>query len=537
MTLHPAWMGDARTPLADECSLARLLALRSQRAPGDPFARFSDGSSWTNAEAYAIGRETGAAMVARGVRAGDRVVNWLPNGAAHMRVMFGAALIGATPVPMNPALRGAPLAGALEVAAPSLIVTHASLAERLTEIDRARSAGIVALETSGGASAADVLRAPAEGLVETPASNPWDLAAVLYTSGTTGGVKAVRVTNAQLWSVAKVHFGFLKPSDRVLLTTPLCHIGPLSALVGAIIANASVAVTESFRTASFWADVRHFGATAVPGLGPSLLHFLNKLPPCSDDREHGLRLVNVVAADDAARSFSRRYGVSVFPSFGMTEISVPLVGDVDTAPSGSCGRVRAGMEVRIVDANDIEVPIGEIGEMIVRAQHPWTLNDGYEANPAATVAAWRNGWFHTGDAAWRDAEGNFFFADRIKDIIRRRGENIASIDVEREAKAFPSVGDAAAVAVESGPGDQEVLLVVSPLAGHEVKPRELIEFMLLRLPHFMVPRYVRVISEMPRTPSNKIRKSDLRQEGLPSDAWDREQAGIVVRGERFGSVA
>lgn len=535
MESHPAWMGPAKTPEAHECSIALMLTRRAAEAPDAAFAVFSDGSEWTNRTVLEVARETAAALAAHGVAAGDRVVNWLPNSAAHLRVMLGSALLGATPVPVNPALRGRPLEDALRLARASLVVTHAALAGRLSEIDP----GVVGATAVLGAEdeAAESLRAPAGGLGEPAFTQPWDLGVILYTSGTTGGVKAVRVPNGQLWSVGKVHFGFLRASDRVMLTTPLCHIGPLAALMGAIMAGASVIVLEAFKTSSFWDDVRRFKATAVPGMGPSLLHFLSKAPAHPDDRNHGLRLVNVVAADEAARGFARRFGVSFFPSFGMTELSVPIVGDLDSAVEGSCGRARDGMEVRIVDENDIEVPVGEVGEIVVRAAHPWTVNDGYEANAEATVAAWRNGWFHTGDAARRDADGNVFFADRIKDIIRRRGENISSIEVEREVKAFPAVEDAAAVAVPSEHGDQEVLVIVSPLAGHEVVPEELIAFLRERVPHFMVPRYVRVMREMPRTPSNKIRKADLRREGIAADVWDREKAGISVRADRLGSVA
>ena len=538
MKSHPVWMGQAKTPDAEECSIALTLTRRATESPEAPFAWFSDGSCWSNGDAYRVARETAAAMSSRGVGAGDRVINWLPNSAAHLRVLLGSSLLGATPVPMNPALRGRSLEDSLKLVNARLIVTHAALSSRLSEVEQpARCAVAVLGDESAAAGEAERLRMPADGLLEPNSTQPWDLGVILYTSGTTGGVKAVRIPNGQLWSVGKVHFGFLEPSDRVMLTTPLCHIGPLAALVGAIIAGASVIVLEAFKTTTFWDDVRRFEATAVPGMGPSLLNFLNKAPPHPDDRRHGLRLVNVVAADEASRKFARRFGVSFFPSFGMTELSVPIVGDLDSTVEGSCGRARDGMEVRLVDTHDMEVPIGQVGEIVVRPRHPWVVNDGYEANAEATVVAWRNGWFHTGDAAYRDAEGNFFFADRIKDVIRRRGENISSIEVEREVKAFAAVEDAAAVAVPSEHGDQDILVVVSPLGSAEIVPEELIEFLRARMPHFMVPRYVRVMHEMPRTPSNKIRKADLRSEGVTADTWDREAAGIAIRAERFGSVA
>jgi crotonobetaine/carnitine-CoA ligase len=194
------------------------------------------------------------------------------------------------------------------------------------------------------------------------------------------------------------------------------------------------------------------------------------------------------------------------------------------------------MEVRIVDAHDIEVPDGTAGEIVVRPRHPWVVNDGYDGNPEATVQAWRNGWFHTGDTARRDAEGNFFFVDRNKDVIRRRGENISSIEVERAVKEFAAVGDCAAVAVPSEHGDQEVLVVLSPAEGKTVDPAELLRFVLTRLPHFMVPRFIRIMDELPRTPSNKVRKAELRQDGLTGNVWDREKAGVVVRAPILGRV-
>lgn len=540
MTSHPTWLGAARTPSAEECSIALIVERRATEAPEALFATFP-GSRWTNAQAFLIARETAAALWRLGVRPDDRVVNWLPNSPGHLRVLLGAALLGAISVPLHTALRGKPLEDALRLARARVIVTHAGLVERLAEMPEGLVETTVALGThpdgpAAGGGTEPALRDNPDGVAFSPRVQPWNLGILLFTSGTTAGGKAVRVPNGQLWSVGQAHFGFLNRDDRLMLTTPLCHIGPLSALVGVLVSGGSVIVLESFRTQTFWEDVRRHGATAVPGMGPSLLHFLNKAPPRPDDLDNGLRIVNVVAADDAARQFARRFGVSFFPSFGMTELSVPIVGDVDCPVEGSCGRVRDGMEVRIVDENDMEVPDGQVGEIIVRAHHPWVVNDGYDGNAGATVAAWRNGWFHTGDAACRDEHGNFFFADRIKDIIRRRGENISSIEVELGVKAFPPVADAVAVAVDSEYGDQEVLVIAAPVEGREIVPEELVEFLLSHLPHYMVPRYVRTVREMPRTPSNKIRKAQLRQEGLTPDVWDRDKAGIRVRARRLGAV-
>src|SRR5262249_54835403 len=159
---------------------------------------------------------------------------------------------------------------------------------------------------------------------------------------------------------------------------------------------------------------------------------------------------------------------------------------------------------------------------------------GYHQAPEATARAWRNGWFHTGDAFRVDAEGNYFFVDRMKDAIRRRGENISSFEVETEVAAHPKVREAAAVAVPSEFAEDEVMVAVAPVAGEKLDPRELIEFLIPRMAHFMVPRFVRILPELPKTPTQKVQKHLLRSEGITQDTWDREKAGIRVKREKVG---
>jgi crotonobetaine/carnitine-CoA ligase len=201
----------------------------------------------------------------------------------------------------------------------------------------------------------------------------------------------------------------------------------------------------------------------------------------------------------------------------------------------TCGRVRKGFEARVVDEFDMEVPAGTVGELIVRADEPWTMNHGYNANAEATARAWRNGWFHTGDAFRRDEAGNFFFVDRMKDAIRRRGENISSFEVEAEIVAHPKVREAAVVGVPSEFGEDEVMAIVAPVPGAEIDPVELIAFLTTRLAHFMVPRYLRFLSELPKTPTQKVEKHLLRNDGVTDDTWDRESAGIRLKREKLSA--
>jgi carnitine-CoA ligase len=217
----------------------------------------------------------------------------------------------------------------------------------------------------------------------------------------------------------------------------------------------------------------------------------------------------------------------------MTELSVPLFAGPNPTLAGICGRAQPGIELRLVDEHDMPVPEGATGELLVRAAEPWTLSHGYLNDPAATARAWRNGWFHTGDLFRRNAAGDYFFVDRCKDAVRRRGENISSFEVERALLKFPGVREAAVVPVPGDGSEDEVLAVVAPAPGSSLVPRDLIQFVATHLAPFMVPRYVRVLDELPKTPTQKIEKHALRQAGLTPDTWDREAAGVAVRRDRL----
>ena len=264
--------------------------------------------------------------------------------------------------------------------------------------------------------------------------------------------------------------------------------------------------------------------------------FLEKQALKQDDDDNPMRLVFMVPLSGDIAAFSKRFDLDVYTIFNMTEISSPIVSEPNPRQLGACGKVRSGVEVRLVDANDCEVPQGSTGEMIVRTDRPWGMNSGYYKNPEATAKAWRNGWFHTGDMFRRDKEGNFYFVDRAKDAIRRRGENISSFEVEADVMQFPSVREAAAVGVPSEMSEEDVLIAVAPVDGQTIDPAALIEFLRPRMAHFMIPRYVRVMSELPKTPTAKVRKNEIRNQGITPDTWDRDAAGIKVKMDRFLKV-
>ena len=257
--------------------------------------------------------------------------------------------------------------------------------------------------------------------------------------------------------------------------------------------------------------------------------FLLKRPPGPADRDHKLRMAFMVPLTDGAPAFLERFGTDIYTIFNMTEISSPIVSEANPFKTGTCGKPRAGVDVRLVDEHDCEVAQGTVGEMIVRTDRPFAMNSGYNGAPEATAAAWRNGWFHTGDAFRQDADGYFYFVDRVKDAIRRRGENISSFEVEVELCAHPHVREAAAIGVASEFTEEDVLAVVAPVPGQTISETDLFNFLKDRMPYFMVPRYIRVLDELPKTPTQKVMKAELRKEGVTNTTWDSVAQGHRLR--------
>lgn len=530
---------DPRIPADDACVLPAIVDRHARERPDALFALFDNGMEWSYGDLHRIVRRTAAGLAGLGIRKGDHVAVWLPNGPDAIRVWFAINYLGAVCVPINQAYRGNILAHAIRLSRATLIVCHAGLAERLSEIDTADLAAAVIL--SGDAPAgfalarhgADTLDGDDAVLDQIDRSvAPWDLQCLMFTSGTTGASKAVRSSYLHLYSVCDHPYQMFLESDRFLINLPLFHVGGTVATFAMLMRGASIAVVESFRASEFWDVVRRQGATIATLLG-SMTPLLAAAPPSPEDPTSPLRIGFMIPLVQDAAAFGKRFGCEIYTLFNMTEISTPIVSALYPTPIGTCGRLRPGIEGRIVDQNDCEVTANTVGELVLRADVPWAFSDGYFDDPAATAKAWRNGWFHTGDAFRIDADGNFFFADRMKDAIRRRGENISSFEVEADVACHANVKECAVVAARDEIGEEEVLAVVVLRDKARYDPVEMIEFFRSRMPHFMVPRYIRVVEDMPLTPTQKIQKNLLRDEGLTDDTWDREAAGIKVKRTRL----
>lgn len=533
---------DARIPARDDCVLRYVLEKQARRHPDRPYIRLRDGSTITYHDFHRSVQRAAAGLAALGVKQGDHVNVWMPNDADMLRVWFAINWLGAVYVPINTAYRGNVLAHVIANGGAEVMVVSADLIPRLADIDTANLRTLVIAgeapveiprlgtlplaELDGDPSSLPVLARPIE---------PWDIQSIIYTSGTTGRSKGVLSCYAHMWHMSgSAAFPMLGEEDCYLVYLPYFHVGGTLPVIGMLNRGGAIAVGGDFETESFWPSVRATGSTYTILLGV-MSTFLAKRPASPNDRDHTLKKMTLIPLPDDSQDFAHRFGTTVWTLFNMTEINVPIVSEPNPTVIGTCGRQCPGNELRIVDEHDREVPVGSVGELIIRSDAPWALNSGYNRNPEATVTAWRNGWFHTGDAFRRDADGNYFFVDRMKDAIRRRGENISSFEVETEILAHPKVRECAVVAVPNEMSEDDVLAIVAPAPGETVEPAALFDFLQPRLAHFMLPRYVRIMTELPRTPTQKIEKYVLRQQGLTADTWDREKAGIRIRREKIGA--
>ncbi len=507
-----------------------LLEDHARRQPDKPLFLMGD-RVVTYTEADRTANRIGRGFQAMGVVKGDRVLVMLPSSIDYALVWLGLSKIGALMVPVNEAYKAGMLRHQANNSGAKLAVIwngHLKVWHELGDALTALQAVIVHGEGQAGGNPNWTYR-PFDALLADddsplpPAVEYSDPMAIFYTSGTTGPSKGVLYSYAQAHATATPPAKLCVPDDIFYMTLPMFHVG-LSHMFGiVIIAGATMAVRGKFSVSNFWSDIRHYKATFSILLS-TMPNFLLSLPPSPTDRDHALRKLIIIPVPKDLEGFKARFNVpNVTTLFNMTEVSCPISADGwNLVNNQSCGRPRPGVQARIVDENDEPVGPGKTGELVLRADNPWEFNLGYWQNPAATAEAWRNQWLHTGDGFQCDADGNFYFVDRIKDCLRRRGENISSFEVEVEVDAHPAILESAAVAVPSDLSEDELKVVAALKPGCTVEPADLLAFLKDRLPAYMVPRYIEIrADELPKTPTGKVQKVLLRATGTEG-AWDRE---------------
>lgn len=517
------------------------VARHARTRPSHLFLREGE-RSLTYAETQETIDRLAAVFAAHGIGPERRCVILMENGLDYALAWLALARLGAVSVLINQSYMGDILEHQLRLAAPDALVVDKTQAAKLAALpgrallDSATvfhgcSNAPASMPPGFGERFVDLWRAPGDqallGGVEPP--EPSAMMSIFYTSGTTGPSKAVAYTHAQGWQTAQTVADHLDGADVFYMTNPMCHVSLPHCLGAALLAGGTLAVRARFSASAFWNDIRHYGATVTMMLG-TVASFVAGRPSASDDRDHPLRKVLMVPLLENVSGFCDRFGVEVMSWFNMTEVSVPLhTGGFSRMCEPQALTPRAGAVVRVVDVLDRPVPPGTPGELVVRDAHPWLISSGYWGNADATVQAWRNLWFHTGDLFVENPPGHFRFLDRMKDCIRRRGENIASFEVEQQIACHAAVAEVAVVGVPAVDGEQEVLAVVVLKEEANLEPDALLDFLQDRLPYFCVPRYV-MLQQMPlpKTPTGKVTKTELRERGV-AGAWDREQHGYRLR--------
>jgi crotonobetaine/carnitine-CoA ligase len=515
-------------PLEDR-TIGRILAAKAATVGERPFLLF-EGSRFSYADAHAITNGYAEGFRRAGIGRGEHVALMLDNRPELLWAMWGLGKLGAVAVPLNTAAKGDLLEYLLDQSDSVLVCAEDAYAERVRDV--AGAAVRAVLGPSEIAGFADLAVGDPPEMLEVQHSDPH---LIMYTSGTTGPSKGVVSPHSQGHAVGRqmASLSGYRPDDVLYTCLPVFHANALwYTIYAALWADACVALSRGFSARRFWDEVRASGATVFNALG-AMANIIWQQPESPRDRDHRVRIAMMVPTSrDLAERFDRRYGIRTTSVFAMTEnCAVTVFGPGDpVAKADSAGRVR-DVEVQIVDDERRPLPVGELGEICIRPRERGSIMLGYYEMPAATVAATTDLWFHTGDRGRLDTDGYLYFADRKKEAIRRRGENISAFEVETVLCRHPAVAEAAAVPVPSELGEDDVMAYVVAARDAEIDHAELIRFCAEHMAYYMVPRYLDVIDALPKTPSEKIEKYKLAvsaRERL-DELWDREKAGVEVR--------
>lgn len=530
-------------PLAASEPLPALLGdwLR-QEAALDPEREFVQcASPWmTLGELDRRSDRVAAALQGLGVEPGDRVAVNLPNRIEYIVLIFAIAKTGAIQVPLNTYLRGDFLRHQLAQTTPKVYIGDGSamlmLQSVLAEIGGIEHLVLVGDSPEGVAGLDTTNYATFETCtteLRPVQLSPADVCAIIYTSGTTGPSKGCTITHGYYCNLINVFvdYGWYEAGDVVFGANPLFHFSGQTWLVAAALAvRGSVVVEPAFSASNYMRRIRETGATAAMGMGAMGMAIMAQ-PPSELDKQHQLRHITFMPSSAPfVEQFAERFGIQPFAEvFGQSECWPALLGDPrGSRRPGSMGKPTPGLQVRLVDENDVEVAPGETGEIVMRGDVPDRLFAGYWNDAEATVTAFRNLWHHTGDSGRVDEDGYFWFVDRKKDSLRRRGENVSSLELEAAIMKYPGCAAVAIHAVPSDLSEDEIKVCIVRATDVDVQPQELFEFFKKNLPYYAIPRYVEFLTELPANVNGRVQKFKLRDRGITPETIDFEALGLVM---------
>ena len=510
------------------------------------------GEKITYQECFDRSLQTAAMFREFGITKGDRVALFLPNCPEFLYCWFGLSMIGAISVPINTAYKKDETFYILDNSDASAFVAHETLlsvAVPAGQMSKNLKAQLYVLDGNvGGLETTTNMKdwkefyecwdsQPSGDLDNTVL--PDDISMLVYTSGTTGNPKGVQVTHLMYVAAGQgfAYWTHATSRDRFFTCLPYFHANAqYYSTMGTMAAGATLIVESRFSASRFWSQVKESRATVVNFIG-MMMPVLSKQPSSHDDRENEVRLFygSPAFSEEFLEEFQERFGTQIIVGFGMTETCYGTIEELgDSRRSNSSGLPRKHPDegfvnqLKIADELGNALPTGQVGEISIK--NP-AITPGYWRNEEQSRLSLRDGWLYTGDLGWLDEDGYLYFVDRKKDVIRRRGENISSQEVEDVIKRHASVLDCAVIAVPSDLGEDEVKAYVLPRDGIKLQPEDIIYWCADNLAYFKCPRYIELREDLPRTPSLRVRKDVLRQErdDLVQGCFDREQAGIVIK--------
>jgi carnitine-CoA ligase len=519
-------------------NIRELIEQRAQTDTTRPFMVFRDqvidfGTLQQNVN------KTANVLADMGVGKGDHVCLFLPNCPEFIYIWFALAHLGGVMVPLNIHLRGDGLTYIINHCDAKWIILDESLYDEYASVEKdllnlqqriwrgapeSTPDHFISLQTQ--LEKADTT-APQPAMVKDS-----DTLGIIYTSGTTGRPKGAMVTHFNYINTARVWIEDIikcREDDIFFTALPLFHANAqMFTTMGSLFSGRPFVLKEKFSASRFLDEIRQTKATIFNYIG-GILTILMKQPDLESDAKNPLRIAfGGAAPKEIWRDFERRFKMTILEGYGSSENSaLPLCNPPEAIRVGSIGKPTRIADVTIWDENNQEVPIGDIGEIMVKEKIPHSMFSGYYKQPDKTAAAWDDGWFHTGDSGYMDEDGYFYFVDRIKDCIRRMGENMSSYEIEKTVNSNPCVFESAAVGVPAELGEDDVKIYVVLLPGKRLDPADLIKFCEERMAYFMVPRYVEFLEAFPKTATERTQKFELRKKGI-GEAWDRKKAGIQV---------
>lgn len=479
-----------------------------------------------------------------GVIRADKVCLLMKNSIDFIYCWFALAKLGVIMVPMNPTLRGHLLQYIINNSETTIAFVDNDLQDRIQFIEEnIPKVGKVVVVKENPDYREEITFKRIEpvkfetllrGSTAAPGVHvdPWDTMSILYTSGTTGPSKGAMISHHYYYDNALAAIQWMRHSEEDVIYSCLPFFHANASIVGVfatLMVKATFAMGKRFSLRTFWDEIAMYEVTHTNVMG-SILVLLMKQAPKPNDAKNTLKVVNSVPLIPESVEFEKRFDVKLIGMYGATETSIVIASpfDEETKPD-SCGKTLPQYDCRIFDDHDMECSPGVIGEIVARGRLPFIQMDGYYKMPEETLRAFRNLWYHTGDYGMKDENGYFYFVDRKKDSIRRRGENISSFEVEEVVNSHPAVLESAAIAIKNEEmTEDEVKICVILKEGQTLGPADFINYCKERMAYFMVPRYVEFMKEFPKTPNQKTEKYKLKDRGLTPETWDREKAGIKV---------